>query len=471
MTVTAQSPHADALVALLGADAVLAEDLGRYEEGWRYGHGRARLVVRPGSTAEVSAVMAYAHTQGLRVIPQGANTGLVGASNPDASGDMVVLSLERLNKTVDIDPVDRTVRVDGGVLLSQLNAALEPHGLFFPIDLGADPQVGGMVATNTGGTRLLKYGDVRHNLLGVEVVLADGSVLDAMNALRKNNTGLDPKHLFVGTTGVLGIVTRAVLQVAPRPRQRATAFVGAASGEAMLDLLRHLESDLGELLSAFEVIGRNALELTLKHAANVRNPFAGDLPACAAIVELSSTLDRERLDLDGLLEGSLGAFFETEAGEGLTDVFVGKAEDFWSIRHQVSESLRAEGTVLAFDLSVPRSRMAAFTQAVSDRLAASHPMVRVCDFGHWGDGGTHLNLVWKETEAGRPAAELRADLQPLVYGLCVQDWQGSYSAEHGVGPHNQRFYDAFTPEPVKGLARALKAHLDPGGLLGTTRLG
>lgn len=459
---------------LLGEDAVLTEpaDLVRYEEGWRYGKGKALFAVRPGTTTQVGEVLKACHAAGVRVIPQGANTGLVGASTPDGSGRMAVLSLERLNRRLEIDPVNRTARVDGGLLLSALNEALLPHGLMFPIDLGADPSIGGMIATNTGGTRLLRYGDVRHNLLGLEVVLADGTVLDAMNQLRKNNTGLDAKQLFVGTSGVFGVITGAVLQVVPVPGQQATALVGCASGEAALLLLRALERDLADVFTAFEVISAEALAPVFDHHAGVRNPYgATQPPAYTALVELASTLPPAALDLSGLLEERLGVFLETEGGEGITDVFMGRAEDLWAIRHHVSESLRQEGKVLAFDISVPRSRMADFTQAARDLLAEAYPFVRCCDFGHWGDGGTHLNLVWNEAEAPRVAADLIPELQVRIYDLAVRGFDGSYSAEHGVGPHNQRFYEAYTPAVVRALSGALKAHLDCDGILGTTRLG
>jgi FAD/FMN-containing dehydrogenase len=458
---------------LLGADAVLVEpgDLVKYEEGWRYGKGKALFAVRPGSTAHVAAVLKACQAAGVRVIPQGANTGLVGASTPDGSGQMAVLSLERLNRRLEIDPVNRTARVDGGVLLSTLNEVLLPHGLMFPIDLGADPSIGGMVATNTGGTRLLRYGDVRHNLLGLEVALADGTVIDAMNQLRKNNTGLDAKQLFVGTSGVFGVITGAVLQVVPVPGQQATALVGCASGEAALLLLRALERDLADVFTAFEVISSEALEPVFVHHPAVRNPYgAAQPPAYTALVELASSLPPAALDLSGLLEERLGAFIETEAGEGVSDVFMGRAEDLWAIRHHVSESLRQEGRVLAFDISVPRSCMAAFTQTARTVLAETYPFLRCCDFGHWGDGGTHLNLVWDEAAAPRPAAELVPELQARIYDLAVKGFEGSYSAEHGVGPHNQRFYEAYTPAAIRVLSGTLKHHLDADGILGTTRL-
>lgn len=461
-----------ALRRLLGDQGLLEEatDLRRYEHGWRYGHGKALAAARPTSPAEVAQVLALCHAYHLRVQTVGGNTGLVGATNPDSSGEQLVLSLERLNRTIEIDAIDRTVVVDAGVLLSQLNAALEPHGLWFPVDLGADPQIGGMVATNTGGTRLLRHGDVRRHLLGVEVALADGTLLSCLQRLRKNNTGLDCKQLFTGTSGTYGVITRVALQVSPRPKQRAAVLVGAACGEAVLRLLRHLELRVADVLSAYEAVSRDALEATLRHGANLRNPFSEALPAYAVLVELASTLPADRLDLEALLHEELMQHLEGEGSEDLTEVVIGPPEDFWNLRHQVSESLRVEGKVLAFDLSVPRSRLAAFTMAVRERLASSHPHVRVCDFGHWGDGGTHLNLVAKPGDLpGGPGTW--EQLQDMIYRLCVEEFEGSYSAEHGVGPHNQRCYDRFTPAPVRALCAALKQALDPDGRLGTLRLG
>lgn len=458
---------------LLGDDAVLTapEDLVRYEEGWRYGKGKALLAVRPSTAAQAAAALAACRAAGVQVVPQGANTGLVGASTPDGSGRMVVLSLERLNRRLEIDPVNRTAKVDGGVLLSALNEALAGHGLMFPIDLGADPSLGGMIATNTGGTRLLKYGDVRHNLLGIEVALADGTVLGDLNQLRKNNTGLDLKQLFVGTSGVFGVITAAVVQVVPVPAQRAVALAGCASGEAALALLRALERDLSDVLTAFEAISAGALIPVFAHHEGLRNPYGTTPPpAYTALVELATTLPAAALDLPGLLEERLGAFLESGAGEGIADVFMGRPEDLWAVRHHVSESLRQEGRVLAFDISVPRSRMAAFTEAARALLAMDFPFVRCCDFGHWGDGGTHLNLVWTEADAPRIAAELVPELQSRIYDLAVKAFEGSYSAEHGVGPHNQRFYETYTPVPVRALSGAIKGHLDPLRILGTTRL-
>jgi FAD/FMN-containing dehydrogenase len=190
------------------------------------------------------------------------------------------------------------------------------------------------------------------------------------------------------------------------------------------------------------------------------------------MVELATTLPAETVALDALLEGTLGALFESdEDAEGITDVFPGKPADLWDIRHHVSESLRHEGEVIAFDISVPRASLAAFVDEARALVAKGFPFIRACDYGHWADGGVHLNLIWKKEDAPRPTPELKAELQPLLYDLAVQGFRGSFSAEHGVGPHNQAFYDRYTPPLVKEICRTLKAELDPRGLLGTTRLG
>ena len=459
----------EALQAALGERGVLTspEDRVRFEEGWRYGQGVARCIARPANTDQVSSVLRICAAHDVRVIAQGSNTGLVAASTPDGSGTMVVLSFERLNQAIDIDVHARTVTVDGGVLLSQLNDALAPHGYWFPVDLGADPQIGGMIATNTGGTRLLKYGDVRRNLLGVEIVLGDGRVVSLLNRLRKNNTGLDAKHLFCGTTGVWGIVTKAVLQVEPQPTQRATALVGCRDGQAVLQLLRAVEKDLGDVLSAFEVMSANAMDSVLRHQTNLRRPF-DELPKYGALVELSTTLPAEAIHLDDVLEERLGAHLEA-AEESIVDVLIGNADDFWQIRHHISESLRNDGKMLAFDVSVPRSALPAFTDRVVALLSSEYPFVRLCDYGHWGDGGSHLNLVWQAADTD-DSEELKNALQDKIYEIAVREFEGSYSAEHGVGPHNQRFYDLYANGVIKQLSSVIGSFCDPDDRLGTVRL-
>lgn len=251
MTGVTASMAARGLHALVGERGLLqAVDMTAYEQGARYGQGQALSVVRPANVKEVQAVVRWCSENGVRLVPQGANTGLVGSSTPDASGTQVVLSTSRLRGLCEVDAANRSVTVDAGVTLQELNDQLEPHGLWFPIDLGANPTVGGMVAANTGGTRLVRYGDVRHNLLALQAVLLSpaGELLNMGRALRKDNTGPDLKQLFVGSSGAGAILTRATLEVHVRPNQSATALVVPTSDEAVLQLLQALERDLGEYL-------------------------------------------------------------------------------------------------------------------------------------------------------------------------------------------------------------------------------
>lgn len=455
------------LHAIVGPEGLVdaPADMAAYESGWRYGKGQALVVVRPRTTDEVAGVVSFVRAAGLRLQPQGANTGLVGASNPDATGEQIVLSFDRMNREIDIDPRARVARVDAGVTLSALNAAAAEHGLFFPIDLGADPQIGGMIVTNTGGTRLLRYGSVRDHLLGLEVVLADGRVWSDMSELRKDNRGPDLRSVFVGSSGSFGLVTRAVVSLSPRPRQTTTAWAALADAGAALDLLAHLERDLGETLSAYEVLSEEAFAITLEHGANLVDPFSGTRPPFAALIEFSSTLGAAQFDLEAAMMASFESFLE-ENEEGLLDVTPQAPAEAWNIRHQVSESLRHEGTVLALDVALPRDRMPAFQERVRTWLKAEHPEVRACDFGHWGDGGTHLNLVWGPQSNDEA---LKSELQTAIYDLCVREFAGSFSAEHGVGPHNQAHHERLTSSARREIGRLLKDHFDPAGQLGTLR--
>ncbi|MEZ6196762.1 MAG: FAD-binding oxidoreductase [Planctomycetota bacterium] len=458
-----------ALIEALGEGAVFREEADRraYEDGWRYGHGRARAVIKPRHRDEVALACRIAAAAGQRIQPIGANTGLVGASNPDPSGEQIVLSFERLSTGIELDLANRSVLVDAGVTLNQLNAALEDHGLFFPVDLGADPQIGGMIATNTGGTRLIRYGAVRAHVLGLEVVLPDGTIWSDLSGLRKDNRGLDWKQLFIGTSGSFGVVTRARLSLAALPRQTVTAWAALADGATTIALLGHLERDLGEFLSAYEVLSRDAYRLTLEFGANIQRPFGAEELTYAALIELSSSLPKARLDLEAAMVESLEAFF-SENTETVLDVVPHPPREAWHIRHQVSESLRHEGRVLALDISVPRSRIAEFTDRVREWLAQEAPEVLVADFGHWGDGGTHLNLVWKPDSVADEAA-FKERIQTRVYDLAVREFEGSFSAEHGVGPHNQRHYDRLTDPKQLELCRVLKQHFDPENRFGTVR--
>lgn len=459
-----------ALIRLCGADAVIADAAGRagYEHGARYGAGRAALVVRPADTGEVAAVLAECHGRGIHVVPQGANTGLVAAGTPDGSGTQVVLSLERLRAPIAIDPVNRSVLVGAGVRLSALNEKLAEHGLTFPIDLGADPSIGGMIATNTGGSRLIRYGDVRRNLLGLEVVLPDGTVVEALNALRKNNTGVDLKQLFVGTAGAFGVVTRAVLEVHPLPARTATALIVPRDPEAVATLLADAEAELGDVLCAFEGMSKNAMECALRHRPGLRNPFApGPVPHYALLVELASR--SADLPLEEMLENFVAARLEDDGT--VADAVLGHGEAIWALRHGISDSLRDDGKVIAFDISLPRSAMEGFRTGAIAALAERWPFLKVCDFGHRGDGGDHFNIVWPNDAAETYDPAVVAEVRRLIYDRVVRDHGGSFSAEHGIGPYNQAFYHAYVPAAQQRLAGSIKELLDRAALLGTVDFG
>lgn len=457
------------LIELLGEGGVLdaRPDVEKYERGCRYGCGRALAVARPATVAELREVVRFCYARDLRIIAQGANTGLVGASTPDDSGAELVVSLDRLRGIETVDVHNRTACVRAGTSLSELNRGIAPHELFFPIDLGSDPSLGGMVATNTGGSRLLRYGDVQRNLLGLEVILADvdATVLTDLQGLRKDNSGLDLKQLFVGTSGSFGIVSRVQVELHRVPRQAAAALVTPTSHAAVPELLTLLEAEAGEFLGAFEGMSANAMEAAFAYNPRLRNPFSsGEIPAYAVLVELLSTVGSDQIDLSDLLTRLLGAAME-DSEPWVKDACLGRGEDFWALRHSISDGLRALGAVIGFDISVPRSRLPECRSDLATALAAQYPQLRICDFGHCGDGGDHFNLVWP-TGAGSCDPSVIEAVRELIYDRVVRKYGGSFSAEHGVGPHNIRYYRRYASPPERAMAGHLKRFCDPKGLLG-----
>lgn len=454
---------------LLGEGGVLdaCTDVEKYERGYRYGSGRALAVARPATGEELRSVVRYCFARALRIIAQGANTGLVGASTPDDSGEELIVSLDRLRGVEAVDVHNRTACVRAGTRLSELNREASSHELCFPIDLGSDPSLGGMVATNTGGSRLLRYGDVQRNLLGLEVILADAdaTMLTDLQGLRKDNSGIDLKQLFVGTGGSFGIISRVQVELHRLPRQAAAALVIPTSHAAVPELLTLLETHAGEFLGAFEGMSANAMEAALAHHQRLRNPFSsGDIPPYAVLVELLSTIGPDQLDLSELLTQLLGRAME--AGEPLVkDACFGRGEDFWALRHSISDGLRDAGAVIGFDISVPRSQLPQCRADLSAALAEQYPLLRICDFGHCGDGGDHFNLVWPSS-AGRCDPAVIEAVRELIYDRVVRKYGGSFSAEHGVGPHNIHYYRRYASPLERTMAGHLKRFCDPKGLLG-----
>jgi FAD/FMN-containing dehydrogenase len=457
--------------AVCGADFVVDGPAiePRYLEPARYAAGQAAALLRPASTEQVRALVALCAAQGLTLVAQGAHTGLVRAGTPTDAGRQVLLSTERLRERFELDLLDRTLTVSAGYKLSEINERLAPHGLFFPIDLSADPSIGGMLAHNTGGTRMLRYGDVRANTLGLTAVLArgQGQVLQAGRGLQKDNAGLALQHLFIASSGALGLITEATLKLHPLPRQRAAALVAPSDLDAVFPLYQQvMGSELGGLVSAFEGISRSALQAALGHRGDPGRLFDGHLPEYALLIELASELPAGRLDLNALLQEVLEREFETGR---VVDAVLGADDEIWGLRHSVSEGLRDMGKVIGFDISLPRRHFMQFRAEAAAWLAGEFPQALVADFGHLGDGGLHFNPVWPH---GAPAlsADDMARLRAGIYAI-VARLGGSFSAEHGVGPQIQATYWQFSAPEGQVLSGEIERLFDPAAILGLTHFG
>ncbi len=492
----------DELEPKLGPGAVLRPDrtpLEAYEQPARGTGGHAVGVVRPASTEEVRVVIRWAVRHGVRLLPQGANSGLVGASvpppaAPTGSGSgtgagsaarseqrpLMILSTDRLIEPIEVFPDDRVAIVPAGVHLSTLNDLLAAHDLVLPIDLGADPCLGGMVATNTGGARMLRNGDVRRRVIGLQAVLADvepgGSdrptVLDDLTRLRKDNTGPSATSFLIGSAGAFGVVTRVAVELERRPPETACAFLAPISAAAAMDALRVLEGSLATLLSAYEVISATALDMTVATVDGVRSPWSTLATPSAVPSPVPSPAQQPQPPVTVLVEaaGPVGtgdalerAVSAVTASGALIDAVLVPFDDAWHLRHSITEGLARNGSVIGFDVSVPRSELVEFRDDVTERTAAALPRAVVADFGHWADGGTHCNLVFPDRP---PSARERRTATEIVFGTAVQDHHGSYSAEHGIGPHNAEWWRAVTPAADKAILDTLKDRCDPHRILG-----
>ncbi len=437
-----------------------------YAQGWRGNTGKCAAVLRPTSTKDVSRIISYCARRKIHLIPQSGNTGLVEGSIPDDSGTQAILSLDRMNEVKDIDPANRSVCVQAGTRVSALNNTLEKYGLFFPIDISADPCIGGMIATNTGGARYMKYRGVREHLLGIKVVLANkhGSIIDAMIPLHKNNTGLDIKQLFIGTGGIFGVITEASLLLAQLPKQIATALLIPRDKNDMNELLISLEQKCGQSLSAFEGMSGNAIRAALKHSPSLTNPFGTDeIPNYAILIEI--TYDWEKREGQQSLDDELKLILEEvwkDSRTPLDNALVGAPEKLWALRHALSEGVQKSGNRLfAFDISFKRGDVMRFISFMEEMLANEYPELTICDFGHIGDGAVHFNLVLKKNSRKTKKKEYESELRSLVTDIVVNNYGGSFSAEHGIGRKNQKFYDLYTPEEIKAVTRAIKGAVAP----------
>jgi len=461
----------DALREAVGERHVLSDgDLSAWELDWRKRYrGRALAVVRPATTAEVAAVVKACVLHGAGIVPQGGNTGLVGGSVPDASGTQVVLSLARMNRIRGIDAANSTLTADAGCVLQSLQEAAAAQGLLLPLSLAAEGScmIGGNLATNAGGTQVLRYGNARELCLGLEVVTAAGDVWDGLSGLRKDNTGYDLRDLFIGSEGTLGVITGATLKLYPQPAAVMTALAIVPSLEAAVRLLQRAQARLGAGLTGFEVMGQLALDLVRKHFPQLPRPVP---PA-------SWTVLLEQSDTEG--EAHARALFESLLESALEDGIVEDAavaesieqsNAMWHLRESIPLAQAEEGLNIKHDISLPVSRIAAFVAGTDAALQAAIPGVRLVNFGHLGDGNLHYNV--QAPEGGSAADflhEHEARVNAIVYDA-VTAHGGSISAEHGIGALKREELAQRKSPVALALMRAIKQALDPAGLMNPGRV-
>ena len=465
------TPVSDAFIreieAVVGPAGIVRdpERMGSYLSDWRNAYrGLAALIVRPASTEEVSAVVRLCQAHRVALVPQGGNTGLCGGSIPDASGEQVVLSLTRMTRIRDVDPANATITVEAGVILQTLQDAAAEAGRLFPLSLGAEGSctVGGNLATNAGGTAVLRYGNMRDLALGLEVVLPDGQVWNGLRGLRKDNTGYDLKHLFIGSEGTLGIITAAVLKLYPAVRSVTTAWVALPSAGAAVELIGLVRGLCGDRLTGFELMSRQSVDFVLRHVAGCNDPF-GDVHPWYVLIELSDT--QPNAPLNELLEAGIGEALERE---WVSDAVLASSEAqvaaLWAMREGISEAQNHEGPSLKHDISVPVSCISPFIETTDERLLEQFPGVRIVAYGHVGDGNLHYNI---SKPAGTDDASFKAQQDAIMHVIyeATTSFNGSISAEHGLG-QAKRAAAAHYKDPLElQLMRALKSTFDPLGLM------
>ena len=456
---------------LLGERNVLiaADDVAPYCTDWRGRYsGSALCVALPGNTDEVAAVVracVAAGVAGVPMVPQGGNTGLCGGATPQ--GGEVVVNLRRMNRIRGIDPDNNSITVDAGCTLHAVQEAAKAADRLFPLSLAAEGSatIGGNLATNAGGVQVLRYGNARELTLGIEVVLADGRIWNGLRALRKDNTGYDLKHLFIGAEGTLGLITAATLKLFPLPRAQATAWVAVPDPAAAVSLLGRLRDAAGDNVTAFEIVGRAGLELVLRHIPNARDPLPGK-PAWQVLIELSGARD----DLSATLEQAL----QEAAADGLVDDAALAASEaqtaaLWALRENVSEAQKIEGVSIKHDIAVPVSRIAEFIARADLALAAAFPAVRIVCFGHIGDGNLHYNQSKPDAQSNSEFIEQTEAVNRIVHDL-VHQLGGSISAEHGLGQLKREEVLRYKSVTEMDMMRAVKQALDPRGLMNPGKL-
>ncbi|MBU1235592.1 MAG: FAD-binding oxidoreductase [Gammaproteobacteria bacterium] len=454
----------DSLRSVVGAAHVLTEpaDVAPFVTDWRGRYsGAALAIVRPGNTPQVAEVVRLCTQAGVAIVPQGGNTGLCGGGTP--RGGEVLVSLTRLNRVRGIDVANNTICVDAGCTLAAVQEAAATAGRLFPLSLAAEgtATIGGNLATNAGGVQVLRYGNARELCLGLEVVLPDGRVWNGLRGLRKDNTGYDMKHLFIGAEGTLGLITAAVLKLFSRPRQTATAWASVATTQAAVALLTRLRERIGGRVTAFELVSRLSLDLVLRHIPHSRDPLPDRSP-WQVLIELSDTMESE-LDV-ALQDVLLEAVQAGDANDAALAQSEAQAQAFWRLRENISEAQKIEGISIKHDISLPVSRIPEFIDRCDAALAAAFPGVRIVCFGHLGDGNLHYNQS-KPAGQDNDAFIAQSDAVNRVVHDLVAELGGSISAEHGLGQLKRDEILRYKSEVEMDMMRAVKKALDPAGLM------
>ena len=460
------------LRSIAGTMNVLVDgDLSAYELDWRKrSRGKALAVVRPASTSEVAAVVKACAAAGVSIVTQGGNTGLVGGSIPDESGQQVVLSLQRMNTVRSMDAANLTMTVDAGCILQNLQDTAEKAGFLFPLSLAAEGSctIGGNLATNAGGTQVVRYGNARDLCLGLEVVTAQGEIWHGLSGLRKDNTGYDLRDLFVGSEGTLGIITAATLKLYPMPAARLTAWAAVPSMEHAVTLLGLAHKHLGAGLTGFEVMGQFALSLVAKHYPQQRVPLWQDAPYCVLLENSDHESESHaRAQFESLLETAFegGCVLDAVVAENLS-----QASQLWHVRESIPLAQAEEGLNIKHDVSIAVSRIPEFVATTDALLQAAIPGVRLVNFGHLGDGNLHYNVqAPADGDSKAFLGELEADVNTIVYDS-VARFEGSISAEHGVGSLKLDKLEHHKSPVALGMMRAIKQALDPHGLMNPGRV-
>lgn len=429
---------------------------------WR---GQARAVVKPASTAEVAEVVRLCSENAIPIVPQGGNTSLVGGSVPYEDFDGIILSLARMNKVRAIDPLNYTMTVEAGCVLAELQRVAEENDRFFPLSLAAEGScmIGGNLSTNAGGVNVLRYGNTRDLVLGLEVVLPDGTVWEGLRSLRKDNTGYDLKHLFVGGEGTLGIITAAVLKLFPKPTRRETAMVAVTGPEAALELLVRARAASADGVTSFELMPRICFDFVLAHIAGTVDPLPQRYD-WHVLLELSSTSAAD----DGLAD-RLQALLEQAAEDGLVlDAAIAQneaqAQAMWKLRETVSEAQKPEGASIKHDVSVPVSRVPEFLRAADAAVTAAYPGIRIVGFGHAGDGNIHYNLSVPKGGDNQAFLAEWERINEIVHDI-VHSMGGSISAEHGLGRLKREEIKRYKSQTELDIMRKIKGVLDPKGIM------